>query len=232
MDGRIKNPWSEEQDQFLKDNFTIMTRKEMAIKLKRSLDSINKRMDRYLKINKTNTIRESMIGRKIGLLTVISYAGRGDKITFYNCKCRCGAERPVRYDVLMSMNINSCGCLRRKNLEKNQYRARYKMYKYAAKKRNLKFKLTFKQFKILISKNCYYCNASPVRIPLTSQEKIDNIPIDRKILVNGIDRKNNSDNYELNRCVPCCAPCNFMKQDIDEEEFLNKINTIYKNKNG
>ena len=227
MDRRTKNPWSSAQDAFLRNNYIKMTRKEMAMKLGRTLDSVNKRLDRHLKLNKDNAIRKSMIGKTFGMLTVTSFYGIKDRKTSYNCKCLCGNEKLAEYNSLVYGNTTSCGCLRRKNLEMTQYKAMYKMYSYAAERRGLLFKLTFKKFQQLTSENCYYCGALPSKKALTSQQKRNGITQERAISVNGVDRKDNVVGYVSNNCVPCCAPCNFMKQDLTEEQFLNRISSIY-----
>ena len=103
------------------------------------------------------------------------------------------------------------------------------MYKYSAKKRGIKFRLTFVQLKELISQNCHYCDNAPVHKPVRTV-KNKNISLEgRGIVANGIDRKNNKIGYIINNCVPCCPDCNFMKQDMDIGQFLNKIIQIYGN---
>ena len=47
-------------------------------------------------------------------------------------------------------------------------------------------------------------------------------------LSDGIDRIDNSKDYLLSNCVPCCEWCNRMKLDYTFEEFIDKINRIYR----
>jgi 5-methylcytosine-specific restriction endonuclease McrA len=49
-------------------------------------------------------------------------------------------------------------------------------------------------------------------------ERISSIQ-EQMIPHNGIDRKNNSLEYTLENCVPCCRQCNFAKQGLSEIEF-------------
>lgn len=230
-DGRIKNPWSAEEDVFIKNNYVKMTRKELAIELKRSLHSINKRVDRKLKLNKDAYIRSAMIGKKFGLLTAVKFVGRKDNKTLYECICECGSKKIMNYTTLEYGKAKSCGCLRFQNLEKSQHNSMFSMYKYSAKRRNIKFKLTFKQFKILISGNCYYCDTRPYHKPINRIVKEGKLSKIRGIFANGIDRKDNSVGYIIKNCVSCCSDCNYMKQDLSIDKFLNKIENIYNKMN-
>lgn len=229
IDKRFKNFWTPKQDEFLKKNFIKMTRKEMALKLNRTLDSVNKRLDRYLKLKKDECIRKNMLGKNFGILIVMECLGTIKGQTRFKCKCQCGNEKITSYNVLAYGNITSCGCLRRKNLEKTQYKSMFNMYIYSARKRNIEFNLDFPLFLSIIKENCHYCNRSPAVKPLNAQYKKNKISENRAIRVNGIDRKNNNEGYEKDNCVPCCSICNFMKQNMGYEEFLSAISCIYNN---
>ena len=65
--------WSKKEDNFLKNNFMKMNRRQLAISLNRTLDSVNKRLDRYLKLNKKQQIKTEMICKRFGLLIVIKF---------------------------------------------------------------------------------------------------------------------------------------------------------------
>jgi len=59
-----------------------------------------------------------MVGQKFGRLTVESRVSqyrkeRGDKGTYWLCKCECGKERVVSRQSLISKNTRSCGCLQK-----------------------------------------------------------------------------------------------------------------------
>lgn len=43
---------------------------------------------------------------------------------------------------------------------------------------------------------------------------------------NGIDRINNKEGYTLDNCRSCCADCNFMKKDMDHDDFLLQCGLI------
>lgn len=74
--------------------------------------------------------------------------------------------------------------------------------------RNIPFNLTLEQINDLCSKPCFYCN---------------------KERCLGIDRLNNSKEYSIDNCVPCCGSCNRMKMDLTLPFFLEQIKKIYLN---
>ena len=104
-------------------------------------------------------------------------------------------------------------------------------YKRREKDNNTMFSLTFEQFKILCSKNCYYCNAEPViKNPCKSRKGCYPEWIkQQEIKVNGLDRVDNSKGYTLANVVPCCWKCNRMKAAYSQEEFLDHIKQIINN---
>ena len=56
--------------------------------------------------------RKDMVGKKIGMLTVLSFAGMGKHGTaMWNCRCNCGNEKVVDGALLRSGMSISCGCL-------------------------------------------------------------------------------------------------------------------------
>jgi len=55
-------------------------------------------------------LRESMIGKTFGRLTVKSFSGVGNKLSIYECACECGNSVSVRGHDLVSGNTQSCGC--------------------------------------------------------------------------------------------------------------------------
>ena len=71
---------------------------------------------RYL-VDKTKTHcgcmnKKDMVGQRVGMLTVISFAGIGKHGTaLWNCRCDCGGEKVVDGALLRSGGSISCGCL-------------------------------------------------------------------------------------------------------------------------
>jgi len=96
----------------------------------------------------------------------------------------------------------------------NKYSISENIYKSKAKKRGIDYQLSSLEFDFLTNKQCcYYCNIYHDKI--------------------GIDRINsfNSDNdkkspYKKDNCVPCCKICNYIKREIDYDEFIQQCKNI------
>lgn len=84
---------------------------------------------------------------------------------------------------------------------------RLTMYRSGAKERNLSFDLTIEEFSSLWQAPCFYCN-----------DKIETI---------GIDRIDNAIGYCITNIVSCCTFCNFIKGDMNINDFKSKISKIY-----
>jgi hypothetical protein len=52
----------------------------------------------------------SLVGRKFGKLTVVSFAEMRNHKSYWLCKCDCGAEKSIRKDHLTCGKVVSCGC--------------------------------------------------------------------------------------------------------------------------
>lgn len=111
--------------------------------------------------------------------------------------------------------------------------------KHAAKQRKLEFALTKEEHRILIAQNCHYCNVSPVKHnsylknkgkDQVRTDRYSNETINRNwIVANGIDRIDNNKGYSVQNCVPCCAICNYIKCDMDYNEFIAWIKKVFYN---
>jgi len=69
----------------------------------------------------TREVDTSIIGERFGSLTVISYSKKREKgkTTFWNCKCDlCNQISPISRSNLVSGGMESCGCRRRKGMNK------------------------------------------------------------------------------------------------------------------
>jgi len=83
---------------------------------------------------------------------------------------------------------------------------RYHKYKGNAKRKNIKFHLSRKEFSLFWKKSCHYCNS--------------------EIKTIGLDRVNNTKGYIIDNIVSCCAICNGMKETLTVNEFLNHCKKI------
>jgi hypothetical protein len=87
---------------------------------------------------------------------------------------------------------------------------KYKSYKSSAKVRGISFSLTKDQFMTFWQQDCYYCN--------------------RPIATIGIDRIDSEIGYSIENCISCCSVCNYMKLDMNEEEWYSNMLMILRNR--
>lgn len=98
-----------------------------------------------------------------------------------------------------------------------------KDYKRHAKGRDFEWALSVAEFKMLVTRNCFYCAVPP-------QQKIrSSADSETKLLYNGIDRKDNTRGYQVDNCVPCCGICNQAKMDQEFEQFKLWVGRLAKN---
>lgn len=81
----------------------------------------------------------------------------------------------------------------------------YSYYKYNAKRRNLSFTISKKEFRCVMSQPCWYCGAT---------DKI------------GLDRVNNKKGYIPYNVISCCSNCNFLRGNLTIDEFLERVRAI------
>lgn len=185
-------------------------------------------------------------GERFGMLTLMSkdFLGFNGRPR-WQCRCDCGNTCTPSQEGLRSGNSTSCGCkqkefakkqIRRVNLSnlkkagEASYTTLYKRYRAEAKSRELVFELTLDQFKIIVSKNCQYCDEVPKifncyhkkNLLYLTRETIERATI----LANGVDRANSKIGYTLENSVPCCYMCNIMKWDHELDRFLKHIKKI------
>ena len=166
-------------------------------------------------------------GDEIGNLTIIRW-DRDRKKWF--CKCKCGNDTYASTSHLKSGTKKGCGCLifaPKKRLPDNLALKNcvWQRYKRQAKKRELPFELSKKEFLEIISGKCYYCNSDPI-----SSSKYFRY-YDKDFNYNGIDRLDNDKGYSRDNCVTCCITCNHAKSAMSTKDFLGFIKKIYENHN-
>jgi hypothetical protein len=157
-----------------------------------------------------------------------------DLPTFSNAiitaKCEyCGEERKIPYSTL-SMNENSwfirtkeTPCIKcylskcqvgKNNAHFKHGNQRYSEYQCRSKSLNREFNLTIEQFEEITNRPCHYCGGNSIDRNKDSRG-------------NGIDRKNSEIGYTLENCVPCCATCNFIKNNMPYDEYIRFIKQSY-----
>jgi ribosomal protein S27E len=145
---------------------------------------------------------------------------------YMKVKCICGNKESIRTDnILKDVGCKQCGQLKRRATFSNKtkesiIKSLYKNYKRQATKRGYTFDITYELFKEYIFKDCYYCSVSSSN---TAKQNY------RVLNYNGIDRVDNSKGYDDANIVPCCGECNWMKNKLNKDQFLEKIKKIYNN---
>ena len=90
-------------------------------------------------------------------------------------------------------------------------------YLIPAQNRNLEFTLDLACFKTLVTSTCHYCGAEPRRL---ADHVLKRMPL------NGIDRVDNTIGYTKSNCVTCCSSCNFLKHNMNIDEFLAWVKRV------
>lgn len=139
----------------------------------------------------------------------------------------CGAKKAVgahtlfyrensQYQKTGETVCSSCANKRMSGRSSGQYKhgnTRYCEYRYNAKKRGFNFNLSLDDFERMTSMECHYCGGF-------SSEW------DERSRGNGIDRKDSTKGYFNENCVPCCSKCNFVKNSMPYNDFVNYIKRI------
>lgn len=102
-------------------------------------------------------------------------------------------------------------------------------YRSHAKERNHEWDLDKKQFLQLTQGNCYYCGKEPSNIVYTRsgrRTKPETIKL-TGYKCNGIDRKINTEGYNIDNCVPCCFICNRMKMNMEFIDFIFHLERMH-----
>lgn len=182
-----------------------------------------------------------LTGQKFGRLTVISRSEKiQNKKVYWDCVCDCGNTTIAVASELRTGHTKSCGCIvieiakqrrdydprlatKKLGFQVASYNRIFKLYQRNATKVKRGFEITLNQFIDIVKRNCYYCDAIPSNVMGVSKNKISN----GIVLYNGIDRLDSTKGYVEGNVVPCCKDCNFMKKNMPEGEFINKIIEIY-----
>jgi hypothetical protein len=152
-------------------------------------------------------------GQRFGMLVAIRrVAGRE-----WLFLCDCGNEvirdgSKARYRNSQG-KAQSCGCF---NPTTKPYGVAARQswlnrYIRGAADRNIPWELTDEEAFSLFEQDCHYCGAEPT---VGSTNRFNGA-----YPHNGIDRKDSSQGYSVENCVPCCSQCNFLKLSMPYEEF-------------
>jgi hypothetical protein len=171
---------------------------------------------------------EDLTGMVFGKLTVEKISHTNSKGAFWLCKCDCGKSKTVSAKNLKKGDCKSCGCLTkeinakifRKEYGEARFNGLYLSYKRKATKRNLEFKLSKEEFKLITKMNCFYCGKEPHQISKAKESY-------GEYVYSGIDRIDSSKGYTADNVVPCCGTCNVAKLAMPREDFLSWVERVY-----
>ncbi len=170
------------------------------------------------------TTRTSLVGKRFGLLFVLSKNGVDNhRQTLWNCGCDCGNTRIVTTSNLTCGRAKSCGCSKKHMLPRGQANFNYlfSSYRAGAKSRGYVFELTKSWFRKITSRDCCYCGETPKQINHGGRDCYNGYYV-----YNGIDRLDNAKGYTRANSFPCCGTCNKMKGTLLHKEFLAHIRKI------
>lgn len=170
------------------------------------------------------------VNTKIGEIIIISY---DPTKCYYGFECSCGkqfigttqsiAQKELQVEEFGTSGCKGCmGKVKRELLSDEElYKPIFKQYIRGAKKRNDKeFNLSYSHCLGLFKSNCHYCNRQPSNVIKIGQ---------RIITYQGIDRMEQDTGYIKTNVVPCCKQCNYAKNTLNYQEFLDLISNIYNN---
>jgi hypothetical protein len=187
--------------------------------------TILKKTSSNCQINTCSSLFKDLSNKRFGRLLVVSYAGKVNNKTSFNCICDCGVTKVIHADGLVCGKIKSCGCLGREHRRNSRiidskiaaYNQLYFRYRSSGNSKNLGFKLNKDEFFNIIQKNCHYCGKEPNCV-ITVRQK--------SYFYNGIDRINNMIGYEVKNCISCCKTCNFGKSDSSYDEWIDHLKNL------
>lgn len=164
---------------------------------------------------------KDLTNKKFGMLTVIEFINRNKKGAKWLLRCECGnTVIRIAGNFTRKEHKHSCGCISKNPGKKNAgFRRLYNDYRASAFKRNYRFNITKKLFKVLVFSNCYYCNSPP-------GERYKKQVV-HTLLANGIDRIDNTKNYTKENCVSCCSTCNKAKGSMSKSDFLMWVKKVH-----
>ncbi len=136
------------------------------------------------------------------------------------CECVCGKQSVVSFGSLMSnkaTKCRKCAGTEYKDDPNKLPKQLYMAYVNGADRRNIESDISFEDFYLITQKNCFYCGLPPSGIVKDSR---------KEFLYSGIDRIDSSKGYVKGNILPCCKPCNFMKNKTSQEEFIRQVHKV------
>lgn len=159
---------------------------------------------------------------------VVSYGKKKRTSTMWKCLCTsCNTMiQSLHRHALLSKNTTQCrtcaGINSRKDIKHLCVNSVFLITQKNAESNDKKMNLTKKEVEKLIFSNCYYCGSPPTGEFHKTYKNGET----SKILRNGIDRIDSNKGYIKSNVVPCCSTCNYMKNNLSQQVFLDHIEKI------
>jgi len=165
--------------------------------------------------------RLNLTGQTFDRLYVVDSAGNNKRgRPQWNCVCTCGKRKVVTTASLRN-GRHSCGCYAIETAKRldnkfrlpageSQLNGVFSQYRHRARRFKREWGLSKEQFKKILSSNCIYCNALPVRCGENGFLMVRNT----------VDRVDSKQGYTPENSVPCCLACNKAKMNRSYTEFV------------
>jgi hypothetical protein len=153
--------------------------------------------------------RKYHVGYRQGSWVILELPYKSNKVLL---RCDCGYEGWKYLANLSSHGSTKCVNCRVKG---GEYRT-FKSVVATANRRQIKWKLSFEEWKEFSSQNCFYCDCKP-----------SNYMEMHEHFYNGIDRIDSNGIYEIGNVVTSCRVCNRAKSDRTQQEFYDWIKVVY-----
>lgn len=165
-------------------------------------------------------------GVKLHRLTFISPTSmRGQEgSVLWEASCDCGKTAYVIPYAVSKGRVKSCGCFRNEAFKGKDPRIASALVRW----RQTYSDCSFDTFYRLSQLSCYYCGASPSQKAWVYKSKNRDVTEDERFIYNGLDRIDPFMGHTDDNVVSCCANCNFAKNNLNLNEFLDLIEKIYK----
>jgi hypothetical protein len=157
----------------------------------------------------TKTRSRFNVGDTIGLWTILEYPYKSKKVLV---RCTCGTQEWRWLSNFSSGKSKSC----RQCLKNSPELLTYNHTKRTAVRRKIAWQLSFEQWLMIATEDCYYCGSPPAN-------KVSSFGF----TYNGVDRVDSTGTYEMNNCVASCLTCNRAKSNKTQKEFYEWVCRVY-----
>lgn len=176
---------------------------------------------------------KDLTGIKFGKLTVSGRFGTTKSVhqnkvscrAIWLCVCDCGkAVELTSYSLTSGKSTKCKECAYAERPQSTKRKTdKERLFFLKVKRRGKEINITAEEYYDIAKNNCYYCGAEPKPFKLYTGK----FSKSSELIVNGVDRVDNSGAYEANNCVAACKHCNTAKMEQTKDEFLSHIERIY-----